>query len=247
MSGFQFSLILNDKLYIRDPQGTELGQRILRNAILLIDEIGFEKFTFRKLAIKISSTEASIYRYFENKHLLFIYLLNWYWEWMKFGIELNTMNIKAPKERLKIALRVIVETAKRNTSIAFIDEDVLHRIVVTEGPKGYHSKSVDEENKEGFFLAYKTLCLKISEMLLAINPKFPYPRSLASTLIETANNTLYFAQHLPRLTDIEHPDPDFEQKVVNMLEHLAFQAIRKPGITQNENGRIWELDHGNSN
>ena len=37
-----------------------------------------EEFTFRKLAQKINTTEASVYRYFENKHRLLIYILAWY-------------------------------------------------------------------------------------------------------------------------------------------------------------------------
>ena len=72
---------LNDRLYIRDPQGTTLGQKIIKHSILLIDKIGFEAFNFKKLANYMSSTEASVYRYFENKHLLLIYLVSWYWEW----------------------------------------------------------------------------------------------------------------------------------------------------------------------
>ena len=226
MDNFHVNLKINEKLFVRDPQATDLGKRILHNSIILIDQMGVEQFTFGKLARKIKSTEASIYRYFENKHLLFVYLLNWYWEWMKFRIDFNTMNIKDPVERLRITLNVIVDTANRNTSIEFIDEDILHRIIVTEGTKGYHTKSVDEENQYGFFLSYKTLCLKIADILLAINPDFQYPRTLASTLVETANNTIYFAQHLPRLTDIEYKKPKFYGSIILMLERLAFGALQ---------------------
>ena len=153
MSNINIQLKINDKLYLKDPQTTELGKRIVQHSILLIDEIGFERFTFGKLAKKIQSTEASVYRYFENKHLLFVYLLNWYWEWMNFRLDFNTMNIEDPVRKLKITLGIIVDTARRNTSIEFIDEDILHRIVVSEGTKGYHTKSVDEQNRYGFFLA----------------------------------------------------------------------------------------------
>lgn len=225
MDKININLEINDKLYLRDPQATDLGKRILRNSIKLIDEIGFEQFSFGKLAKYIKSTEASLYRYFENKHSLFVYLLNWYWEWMKFRIGFNTMNIDNPKTKLRIALRIIVDTANRNTSIPFIDEDILHRIVVSEGTKGYHTKAVDEENKDGYFLSYKMLCMKIADILLEINPNFLYPRTLASTLLETANNTIYFAQHLPRLTDIEYKKPDFHQSIILMLERLAFGAL----------------------
>ena len=73
---------IHNGLYLRDPKETTLGQSILKHSIILIDELGFEHFTFKKLAAKINSTEASIYRYFENKHLLLVYLSNWYWEYM---------------------------------------------------------------------------------------------------------------------------------------------------------------------
>ena len=234
MASFSINLEINENLYVRDPQETDLGRRILQNSILLIDKMGFEQFTFAKLASRIKSTEASIYRYFENKHQLFVYLLNWYWEWMKFRIDFNTMNIKDPMEQLRITLRIIVDTANRNTSIPFVDEDVLHRIVVAEGTKGYHSKSVDKENEEGFFLSYKVLCLRIADILLAINPDFIYPRTLASTLVETANNTIYFAEHLPRLTDIEYKQPRFYKEIIYMLEHLAFSALKQPVVNQEE-------------
>ncbi len=226
MASISVNLDINERLYLRDPQKTDLGKRIVQQSIILIDEIGFEQFTFRKLATKIKSTEASVYRYFENKHLLFIYLLNWYWEWMKFRIDFNTMNINDPVKKLKIAIGIIVDSARRNTYIDFVNEDALHRIVVTEGTKGYHSKSVDQENKEGFFLSYKSLCGKIADIFLEINSEFAYPRTLASTLVETANNTLYFAAHLPRLTDIKYQqDRIFTDSVTDMLEFLAFSAL----------------------
>jgi AcrR family transcriptional regulator len=139
---------LNENLYLRDPQHTSLGKRIIQYSIVLIDEIGFESFTFKKLAERIGSTEASVYRYFENKHLLLVYLLCWYWEWMKFRIDYHTMNIEDPRRKLEIAISSIVDTSRRNTSIEFVDEDVLHRIVVAEATKAYHTKEVDQENKK---------------------------------------------------------------------------------------------------
>ena len=47
----------------RDPQETELGRKIIEFSIILIEKIGFEAFTFKKLANEIGSTEKSIYRY----------------------------------------------------------------------------------------------------------------------------------------------------------------------------------------
>lgn len=234
MANININLKINKKLYLRNPQETDLGRRIVQNSITLIDEIGLEQFTFRKLARRIGSAEASIYRYFENKHLLFVYLLNWYWEWMRFRINYNTLNIDDPIERLKIAIRVIVDTANRNTFIEFVDEDILHRIVVSEGAKGYHTKTVDKENRDGFFLSYKSLCLAIAGIITEVNPNFEYPRTLASTLVETANNTIYFAEHLPRLTDIKYEPSNLFENVIHMLEQLAFGALNHQEPSNNK-------------
>lgn len=90
---------LNDGLYLKDPQDSKLGKKIIQFSIEMIYEMGFESFNFKKLATKINSTEASIYRYFENKHLLLLYLVNWYWEWVNFLINSNTKNIEIPKKK----------------------------------------------------------------------------------------------------------------------------------------------------
>ncbi len=58
---------------------SNLGKQIVKSAIDLIYELGFEHYTFKKHAVKIKTTEATIYRYFENKHRLPLYILNWYW------------------------------------------------------------------------------------------------------------------------------------------------------------------------
>ena len=68
-----------DKIYIKDPESSVLGKKIITHSILLIDDIGFESFTFKKLGSEINSNESSIYRYFENKHKLLLYLTSWYW------------------------------------------------------------------------------------------------------------------------------------------------------------------------
>ena len=222
---------LNEKLYIRDPQETKLGRKIIQFSILLIDEIGFEDFTFKKLAQKISSTEASVYRYFENKHLLLVYLLCWYWEWMKFRIEFNTMNMEDAKKKLQVALSVVADTTKKNTSIEFVDEDVLHRIVVAESTKAYHTKMVDKENNHGFFLTYKALKQTIAKIIIEINPDFKYPNALASTLLEMANNHVYFALHLPSMTDVTVEGGDLSQ-VEQLLNDFAFGLISNEKIVK---------------
>lgn len=216
---------INDKLFERDPQETKLGKKIIQFSIILIDELGFEKFNFKKLAERIDSTEASIYRYFKSKHKLLVYLLCWYWEWMRFRIEFNTTNIEDACQKLKIAISTIVDTAKRNTTIDFVDEDILHRIVVAESTKGYHTKRVDIDNKYGFFLTYKALNKQIATIIAEINPAFKYPKALAVTLLEMANHHIYFAEHLPSLTDITIPEDGSFEPVEALLEEFAFGLL----------------------
>ena len=217
-------ITLNDRLYIRDPQATDLGKNIIKHSILLIDEIGFEAFTFKKLAIRMQSTEASVYRYFENKHLLLLYLVSWFWEWVDYLIDVNTNNIDDPLQQLKIIISTLVFASKENPSIEYVNESVLHRLIISEGAKAYHTKAVDDENKEGLFVNYKTLVNKVSNVIAKIQPDFEYPRALASNLFEMANNHIYFAQHLPRLTDIDVEGEDYSQ-VEQMLQFFAFALL----------------------
>ena len=81
---YQLSFSVNKNIYLRDPEGTELGKEIVKHSIELIYKLGFEQFTFKKLALEIGSTEATVYRYFENKHRLLLYILNWYWCYMEY-------------------------------------------------------------------------------------------------------------------------------------------------------------------
>jgi len=197
---------ISNGLYHRDPQATEFGQRILKHSVLLIDTLGFESFTFKKLAKEISSTETSIYRYFENKHMLLVFLCSWYAEWVAYLIQINTKNITDPNDRLKVVLHNIVAASSENVLTEYINENVLHKIIVKEGAKAYHTISVDKENKEGLFLSHKNLISIIEQHLYDVNKKFPYKKSLASNLYEMANNQIYFSEHIPGLSDIGRKD-----------------------------------------
>ncbi|PHI21257.1 TetR family transcriptional regulator [Lewinellaceae bacterium SD302] len=215
---------LNSSLFNRDPQDTDLGRRILQHSIILIDEIGIEAFTFRKLAKKIGSTEASVYRYFENKHLLLLFLTNWYWEWVHYLIRVDTKNIDDPRRRLSIIIQDIVSATAENVSTSYINEHLLHRIVIQEGSKAYHTNSVDDENEIGLFLSYKDLVDEVACVIGQINPDFPYRYSLASNLFEMASSQMFFAQHLPRLTDLEGEKNDYGQ-LKEMLEFFVDRLL----------------------
>ena len=216
---------IHSGLCLRDPKETTLGQSILKYSIILIDELGFEHFTFKKLAVRINSTEASIYRYFENKHLLLVYLSNWYWEYMYVNIQNKLYNITSPTEKLKIAIAGILDSMMKNDEISYIDEDILHSIMVSQADKVYRIKEVTEENKNGFFLAYKKVVRFISDIMLEVDPDFPYARILASTLTEMPNQQLYYAKNLPSLTSLAHQE-DNQSELQKVMENMAFAWIK---------------------
>src|SRR5210317_587356 len=85
---------VNQKTYVKDPESSELGKRIVKHGISLISQMGFESFTFRKLGARIGSNESSVYRYFENKHKFLIYLTSWYWGWKEYQLVMTTNSIQ---------------------------------------------------------------------------------------------------------------------------------------------------------
>lgn len=221
------SFKLSENLFVRDPQETELGRNIIRESIKMIDQLGFENFTFRKLAAAIDSTEASIYRYFDNKHKLLIYLIDWYWTWLEYQIDFNIHNIKSPVERLKICLNKLAEEKLYDPGVAYVDEPALQRIVSAEFEKTYLTKQVDADNKEGLFLPYKSLCKKVASIVLEVNPHFEFPHALVSTIILAIKHQLFYAEHLPSLTDIKYDPRRHHKKLNQFLEMIIFKTIAK--------------------
>ncbi len=221
---FQLSFKVNEHIYLRDPESSELGKQIVKNAIDLIYELGFEHFTFKKLATKMSTTEASIYRYFENKHRLLLYILNWYWSYMEFLVDFTFQNIQDPKEKLIKIITLLTQNLPESVGQLDYNKSYLNQIVLSESSKVYLIKEVKEINSYQVFKPYKDLCNKISEVMLSLNPTYAYSRSLSSTLIETAHSQQYFSKNLPRLTDISSEKD--EKFVFNYLNQLVFSALK---------------------
>ncbi|RFS26747.1 TetR/AcrR family transcriptional regulator [Chitinophaga silvatica] len=221
----QLQIKMNPKLYLRDPDGTDLGRNIIKHGIQLIHDIGFEDFTFKKLAIEIGTTEASIYRYFENKHRLLTYITTWFWTWLEYQLIFHTNNLKHPKEKIDIIIRLLTFQVQDKFIVEYINKSTLHAIVICEGDKSYLTKQVTADNKSMLFKPYKDLCHRIAEIFLELNPDFPFSHSLASTLIETAHRQLYFKEHLPSLTDFGKSKE--VKPLFSFLQHLIFTALNK--------------------
>lgn len=115
-----FKITINNKLYVKDPETSDLGKKIVQNSIILIDEIGFEAFTFKKLGEKIQSNESSIYRYFENKHKLLIYLSSWYWSWIEYNLVFSTNNISTPLEKLAVGIKIVTQKIEDDKTLLIL-------------------------------------------------------------------------------------------------------------------------------
>lgn len=192
---------VNDKLYVKNPETSDLGKKIIEQSILLIDEIGFENFTFKKLGEKINSNESSIYRYFESKHKLMLYLSSWYWGWMEYKLVFATNNLANPMEKLIKAIAIVTEKVEDDSNTLHINESILNKIIIQEFTKTLLTKEVDEENKEGFFIVYKRIINRIIEFISEVNPNYTFAKSLASTVVEGALHQHFLKEHLKTITN----------------------------------------------
>lgn len=192
---------VNEKIYVKDPETSPLGKKIVEQSILLIDEIGFDNFTFKKLGEKIGSNESSIYRYFENKHKLLVYLSSWYWSWMEYKLVFATTNIANPTEKLSKAITIVTEKVTDDTNTEHINEAILNKIIIAEFTKTVQTKEVDQENKEGFFLIYKRVINRIVGIVKEVNPEYPFAKSLVSTIVEGNLHQHFLMEHLKTITD----------------------------------------------
>ncbi|MBK7311707.1 MAG: TetR/AcrR family transcriptional regulator [Sphingobacteriaceae bacterium] len=214
---------MNEKLYLRNPEDSAIGKRIVSQGLILINKLGFENFTFKKLAIEIETTEATIYRYFENKHRLLIYLTAWWWSFLEYKVMFSLNNINDPQTKLKTIITLLVSEPNKNQKTDYIKEYEAYNLVKWESSKAYLTRSVTKDNKDRLFKPYKDLCGRISQIIKEYNPKYKYPNSLASTLLEMSHAQKFFMENLPLLTDSSGPD---EKKLIQFLEHVVFSSLK---------------------
>lgn len=221
---FAIRIKMNEKLYLRDPEQSELGRKIVKHGLELITKLGFEEFTFKKLAVSINTTEAGIYRYFENKHKFLIYLIAYYWSLIEFRIVFSLNNIKDPERKLKKIIELLVFEPAEAETYEFVNTKLLYELVMWEGSKAYLTRHVGTDNKDRLFKSYKDLCARFSSVISEFNPKYKFPHSLASTIVEMAHAQKFFKTNLPSLTDF--PNEKNHNKLALFLESLLFSSIK---------------------
>jgi hypothetical protein len=220
---FQVKFNINKNIYLRNPESSEIGKLLVKKSIDLMYELGFEHFTFKKLAASMGSTEATVYRYFENKHRILLYILNWYWCYMEFLVTFKLDNVSGKEERLKIIVHLLTHEFASSEHELDYNKSYLHHIVIAESSKVYLTKEVAEINKHEVFKPYKDLCSKIATVITAYNPQYKYPRSLSTTIIETAHQQQFFSVNLPKLTDSgRKSDKEFTH---HFIEDLVLKTL----------------------
>jgi AcrR family transcriptional regulator len=223
---FQIKIHASEKLALRDPEDTALGRNIVRKGLILMDELGLEHFTFRKLAAEINTTEASIYRYFENKHRLLLYLITWYWNYLEYLVVFHLQNLNDPEQKIKKIIDLLVNDLPDGLDNSGIDKRALHHLVIAESSKVYLVREVEEINQVRLFKPYKDLCARIAGIFQEYDPHYPFPRSLSSTLLEVAHFQYYFMLHLPSLTDFAQDKK--AENIIKYMNHLVFTTLKKP-------------------
>ena len=210
-----------EKIYIKDPETSPLGKKIIEQSIILINNQGFDNFNFKKLGVIIGSNESSIYRYFENKHKLLLYLTSWYWAWIEYQLVFETFNMPNKLEKLSKAIEVVTRSIKEDSNYSHINEIILNKIIINENSKSYLTKEVDQENREGFFIVYKRIVHRLREMILAVNPNYKFATSLASTVIEASLHQHFLKDHFSSITDCnsdEDPTEFLSSLTLNLLK-----------------------------
>ncbi|WP_372756728.1 TetR/AcrR family transcriptional regulator [Mariniflexile sp.] len=190
-----------EKIYVKDPESSSLGKRIIEQSIILIDEIGFDSFTFKKLGASIGSNESSIYRYFESKHKLLLYLSSWYWAWIEYQLVFETHSISDKKEKLKKAIEIVTRTTKEDSNYTYISKVILNKIIINENSKSFLTKEVDQENKEGYFVIYKRIVRRLSDMIKDTSPDYEFASCLASTIMEGSLHQHFLKDHFLTITN----------------------------------------------
>jgi hypothetical protein len=82
-----------------------------------------------------------------------MYLSSWYWSWIEYKLVFTTANIANANEKLEKAITIVTEKITDDINTEHINEAILNKIIISEFNKAIYTKEVDEDNKEGCFLA----------------------------------------------------------------------------------------------
>jgi len=221
---------------LKDPRQTKLGRSIVKNGIYMIAELGFEEMNFKKLGKAIGSPEASIYRYFENKHKFLLYIMAMYWGMIDQHCEKIIHSRNGHEEKIYSILDLLCSSPDIPFGNVKIPGEVIYAVVIGESVKTFMTKHVDADNNHGAFRTLKSTTSHIAELLSEYSPDYPFPKALASTIIEMSLYQRYFSKHLPSMTDIGK-----HQSIVDDLKQWIIGLLRATRIAPGEESQILRI------
>jgi AcrR family transcriptional regulator len=226
---FHIHLRPDPGLSLKDPEATELGRSMLSEGLFLMNTLGLESFTFKKLAEHIGCTEVSLYKYFPNKHRLLQYYFQLYWLWLRQVCGRHAEQARSPREGLERVVETICGVWPKELPPLQLDATALRLLVINEGMKSYLHKNVDEDNARKLFTPYKELSAFVAELLVAFRKDVPMPRSFATTVIEMAHSLPFAMEHLPSLTELSN-----RKDLKPLAQHLLHRTITYLEHAQNQ-------------
>ncbi|HQV50815.1 MAG: TetR/AcrR family transcriptional regulator [Flavobacteriales bacterium] len=224
-----YQLAPDTSLHLRDPAASAVGGRILSEGLALMNELGLEAFTFRKLADRAECTEATIYNYFTNKQRLLQYYFQLYWMWLDTHCQQEGHTLTDPWARVQGDIHALCGIWSKDALAAQLDPVALRDLVLVEGSKSFMHRNVDEDNKLKLFQPYKDLCSHLAKELKACDRSCKHPRTFATTLIEMAHSLEFAMDHLPALTELSGAGD--RRKLAGFLIGLTSVYLAIPAAT----------------
>jgi AcrR family transcriptional regulator len=218
-------------LSLKEPTSGRTGTAILIGGLDLMNTLGYEAFTFKKLAQGIGCTEVTIYTYFANKQRLLQYYFQLYWLWLRLLGSMEVERHGDPRISLSAIVEILCGVWPRQLPALQLDPAGLRRLVIAEGMKSYLHKNVDADNAQRLFQPYKELSAFVADRLVACRPDVPWPRSFATTVIEMAHSLPFAMEHLPSLTelssrkDLKHLAQHLLHRTITYIDHAETQAF----------------------
>lgn len=211
------------KLYIKNPQQTTLGKRILKESVDLMDKLGYDDFTFKKLAERLETAESSVYRYFENKNRLVLYFMAWYWEMQEYRLVFLTGEAHSSDEKFKIALELFFDTPKSKNFNADFDSDKVWHIISSESFKACLVREQDPSVRSEIIKLYQRVITRYAEIIKEINMNVTNAELVASLIIEGVTDYNFYHLHhkksLPAFANENEARQFFVSFYLNSIKH----------------------------
>jgi AcrR family transcriptional regulator len=203
-------------LFQKNPRETEIGNKLVETATHLIAQLGLEQFTIKKLALETGCTEATVYRYFENKHQLMLYIMNIFWGWQEYLLVFSTQNIHNESEKMKRAIALLA-----NPDFGFLPYRKFANSVllaaINEGVKIHIIRNLKDEIENGSMAAYRNLAQRIAGLIKSFDKTYAYPHALAMQLMDAAIHQQFCHRYLRGVSEAALNKEHIENFLIGLL------------------------------